>query len=72
MTRRIRDVADQIIRDDLIGCNIHYHPETGEWNVWTRKRGSDGWSISGRHTDLETALFGAMAPDEDDDIMDLV
>lgn len=74
MTTSFEDLEKAIIRDRLIGLNIHYREATGTWNVWTRKRGSDGWSISGQHDTLEQAVASVCGPEaaDDDDWEDLI
>lgn len=65
----VAEVQQAILDHDLIGFNIHYNPATGQWNVWSRKLGSDGWLISGQHSFLALALDGMIEkidpPDND-------
>lgn len=66
------DLENRVISDDLIGVNIHYSPREQTWVVWTKKRSSDGWSVSGRHPKLIDALNGATSPPPLDDWSDLI
>ena len=67
-------IEAQVLARDLIGFNVHYYHETGQWNVWTRNRNTGGWSISGRHDDLDQALAEVILPipDKDDSWKDLI
>jgi len=69
-------IEAQVLARGLIGFNVHYYPETGQWNVWTCHKNTGGWSISGRHDELDKALAEVILPipaeEEDDSWEDLI